>query len=147
MSWHEGKSDTLPAGAHLARRRVVSEDNPDGADPESRDGSLARTDRSQIFERRRLGFRDDSVAQIEGAAGICGDAFAGENNPDQIQRIGGGDADHFSGRFGWEREARSESAATGKRELLAEETVDESAAANFAAIFEAAQRDENFAPR
>ena len=42
--------------------------------------------------------------------------------------------------------ARSDSTASGKRELLAEESVDEASAAHFAAIFQAAEGDQQLAP-
>ncbi len=47
---------------------------------------------------------------------------------------------------GWRADARRDSTAIGQRKLLAQESADKAAAADFALIFEAAQGDEQFAP-
>jgi hypothetical protein len=82
----------------------------------------------------------DTIAKCNELARIGRDSFAGNDNADEIQRIGCGEGDEFAGQrlvaLGTQRvDGHAES------KLLSEKAADESAAANFAAIFEAAQSD------
>src|SRR5262249_49881762 len=91
------------------------------------------------------GFDGDTVEVGDEAAGDGGDAFAGDDDSYQVERIGGGNCDGFAGGLLIARGAEGFD-GDGGRELFAREAGEEAAAANFAAIVEAAESQEHLAP-
>ena len=71
----------------------------------------------------------------------------GDEDADQVQRIGGGDEHDLAARRPAPAHRAQRLDRLGQRELLADEAGDEAAAAHLAARLEAAQRAEQLAPR
>lgn len=90
-------------------------------------------------------FDGDTVAKRDKLTGIGGDSFAWNDNADQIQRVGGRERDEFA-RQGLVALRTQRVYGHAQSKLLSEETADETAAANFAAILKAAQSDQELPP-
>jgi len=87
---------------------------------------------------------EGTVAVADFAAGDGGDAVAGEDDADEVERVGGGYGDEVGGFAGAGRAERLD--CFGEGELLAAEAGDEATATNFAAGFETAEDVEKLAP-
>ena len=85
-----------------------------------------------------------SVAIENLSAGNCGDAVAGDEDADEIERVGGGDGDGDGAVAG----SGGSEGIDGfrKRELFAAEAGDEATATKYAASFETAENAEEVAP-
>ena len=92
-----------------------------------------------------VGLDGEAVAEGDDFAGIGGDAIARNNDADKIHGISGGDGNDFAGRLQMARGAQRFH-SDGQSELLTQKSADETAAANFAAIFQPAQSDQQLAP-
>ena len=90
-------------------------------------------------------FYDDAVTKGHETAGNRRHTFAGNDDSGEIERIGSG---HCCGFAGWVLIAGGSQRLNSprQRELLAEEAAYESAATNFASIFETTKGQQNFAP-
>src|SRR5208282_6186268 len=103
--------------------------------------------RARLIRRNQIrGGYSDPIPVADGLSRDRGHSFPRHQNPDQVQRIGRRQSHGLTG----ERKV-SHSADRlnryGQRELLAQESIDEPTAANFAAIFEPTESHQQLAPR
>lgn len=90
-------------------------------------------------------FGGDAIEKCNKLTGIGGDAFAGNDDANKIQRVGGGNRDELAA---WLLIALSAQRVNrrAESELLSEKTAYEPPASNFPAIFEAAESDKQLTP-
>src|SRR5215472_4200345 len=91
------------------------------------------------------GLDGEAVAEGDEFAGVGGDAFAGNDDADKIERIGGRDGDDFARGLLMARGPQGFN-SDGQCELLTKKIGDKAATANFPAILEAAKRNQQLAP-
>src|SRR5512141_2596826 len=86
------------------------------------------------------GFGGDAVAVGDVFAGNGGHALSGDDDADEVKRVGGGECDEFFGGLLFAGGAEGFD-GNGESELFAEEAVDEASATDFATVFEATEAD------